>query len=176
MFTRQHIRTCNATRRALTAFLAVLCICSASAFAEKMNSTIQEAIYDFEMKGETAEAIRLLEKVSTQGDKEDRENAFFSSVKSGNFRTTKRRPTSTISRASIRPAKRTVPTGCQNARPPPAAQTTSSSRTSSPYAPPSQRYSGTRPPTCCSRAEPSRRCLPIPSSTSVRESRQGPTF
>ena len=77
MFTRQHIRTCNATRRALTAFLAVLCICSASAFAEKMNSAIQEAIYDFEMKGETAEAIRLLEKVSTQGDKEDRENAFF---------------------------------------------------------------------------------------------------
>ena len=77
MFTRLHIRTCNATRRALTAFLAVFCICSASAFAEKMNSTIQEAIYDFEMKGETAEAIRLLEKVSTQGDKEDRENAFF---------------------------------------------------------------------------------------------------
>ena len=75
MFTRQDTRI--AKRKAFIAFLAVFCICSASAFAEKMNALIQEAIYDFEMKGETAEAIRLLEKVSTQGDKEDRENAFF---------------------------------------------------------------------------------------------------
>ena len=64
-------------RRALAAFLAVLFICSANAVAEKMNAQIQEAIYDFEMKGETAEAVRLLEKISREGDKEDRENAFF---------------------------------------------------------------------------------------------------
>ena len=58
MFTRQDTRI--AKRKAFIAFLAVFCICSASAFAEKMNALIQEAIYDFEMKGETAEAIRLL--------------------------------------------------------------------------------------------------------------------
>lgn len=77
MFIRQHAHICSTTRKAFLAFLAVFCICSSSAFAEKMNALIQEAIYNFEMKGETAEAIRLLEKVSTQGDKEDRENAFF---------------------------------------------------------------------------------------------------
>ena len=31
------------------------------AFAEKMETTIQEAIYIFEMKGESAEAIKMLE-------------------------------------------------------------------------------------------------------------------
>lgn len=57
--------------------LALLSLCGVFAHAEKMNSTIQEAIYEFEMKGETAKATRLLEKVSTQGDREDREKAFF---------------------------------------------------------------------------------------------------
>ncbi|MCF0215876.1 MAG: hypothetical protein HUK21_05335 [Fibrobacteraceae bacterium] len=46
-------------------------------FADKMASTIQEAIYLFEMKGEYAEAIRLLEKASENGDKKDKESAFF---------------------------------------------------------------------------------------------------
>ena len=77
MFTRQ-----QKIRSAITAWkaksvLAILCLCGVFAHAEKMNSTIQEAIYEFEMKGETAKAIRLLEKVTTQGDREDRENAFF---------------------------------------------------------------------------------------------------
>ena len=73
---QQKTRIALAARKA-TSVLALLCLCGTFAHAEKMNSTIQEAIYEFEMKGETAKAIRLLEKVSTQGDREDRENAFF---------------------------------------------------------------------------------------------------
>ena len=73
---QQKTRIALAARKA-TSVLALLCLCGSFAHAEKMNSTIQEAIYEFEMKGETAKAIRLLEKVTTQGDREDRENAFF---------------------------------------------------------------------------------------------------
>ena len=73
---QQKTRIALAARKA-TSVLALLCLCGTFAHAEKMNSTIQEAIYEFEMKGETAKAIRLLEKVTTQGDREDRENAFF---------------------------------------------------------------------------------------------------
>ena len=73
---QQKTRIALAARKA-TSVLALLCLCVTFAHAEKMNSTIQEAIYEFEMKGETAKAIRLLEKVTTQGDREDRENAFF---------------------------------------------------------------------------------------------------
>ena len=42
-----------------------------------MSSQLQEAIYLFEMKGEVDEAIRLLEKISRQGDSDDKETAFF---------------------------------------------------------------------------------------------------
>ena len=77
MFNALRTYALAATRKVSTTFLALLCICSAGAHAEKMNSLLQEAIYNFEMKGNTAEAIRMLEKVSTQGDREDRENAFF---------------------------------------------------------------------------------------------------
>ena len=42
-----------------------------------MASQLQEAIYLFEMKGEVDDAIRLLEKISRQGDEEDKESAFF---------------------------------------------------------------------------------------------------
>lgn len=50
---------------------------TSSSFAELMESTIQEAIYMFEMKGEKAEAIRLLEKAANNGDKDDKEQAYF---------------------------------------------------------------------------------------------------
>ena len=42
-----------------------------------MASQLQEAIYLFEMKGEVGESIRLLEKISRQGDNDDKESAFF---------------------------------------------------------------------------------------------------
>ena len=60
--------------------LAVLTLCSlfsSQAFASKMASQLQEAIYLFEMKGEVDESIRLLEKISRQGDADDKESAFF---------------------------------------------------------------------------------------------------
>ena len=50
---------------------------SSQASASKMASQLQEAIYLFEMKGEVDEAIRLLEKISRQGDTDDKESAFF---------------------------------------------------------------------------------------------------
>jgi outer membrane protein assembly factor BamB len=49
----------------------------AQAHASKMASQLQEAIYLFEMKGEVDDAIRLLEKISRQGDDDDKEAAFF---------------------------------------------------------------------------------------------------
>ena len=45
--------------------------------AEKMETAIQEAIYIFEMKGETSEAIKILEDASINGDEDDKEKAFF---------------------------------------------------------------------------------------------------
>ena len=77
MFIRHQKKMAASASWKAKSVLALLCLCCVFAHAEKMNSTIQEAIYEFEMKGETAKAIRLLEKVSTQGDREDRENAFF---------------------------------------------------------------------------------------------------
>ncbi len=60
--------------------LTILALCSlfsSHAFASKMASQLQEAIYLFEMKGEVDESIRLLEKISRQGDNDDKESAFF---------------------------------------------------------------------------------------------------
>lgn len=72
-----HTTAIKAWMQGLSKFLAVLCVCSVGAHAEKMNAAIQEAIYRFEMKGETADAIRILEKVANEGDRDDRENAYF---------------------------------------------------------------------------------------------------
>ena len=63
-----------------TWIVAVLALCSlfsSQAIASKMASQLQEAIYLFEMKGEVDDAIRLLEKISRQGDADDKESAFF---------------------------------------------------------------------------------------------------
>ena len=60
--------------------LTILALCSlfsSQALASKMASQLQEAIYLFEMKGEVDESIRLLEKISRQGDADDKEAAFF---------------------------------------------------------------------------------------------------
>lgn len=58
--------------------MAVFCLClAANVSAGSQESAIQEAIYLFEMKGENSEAIRILEKVANNGDKEDREQAYF---------------------------------------------------------------------------------------------------
>ncbi|MBR4785101.1 MAG: hypothetical protein IK012_07600 [Fibrobacter sp.] len=77
MFIRHQNKNAASASWKAKSVLALLCLCSIFAHAEKMNSTIQEAIYEFEMKGETAKATRLLEKVTTQGDREDKEKAFF---------------------------------------------------------------------------------------------------
>ena len=61
----------------ILAILAICTIFSAQALASKMATQLQEAIYLFEMKGEVDDAIRLLEKVSRQGDADDKESAFF---------------------------------------------------------------------------------------------------
>ena len=57
--------------------LALCSLFSSQAHASKMASQLQEAIYLFEMKGEVDDAIRLLEKISRQGDTDDKESAFF---------------------------------------------------------------------------------------------------
>lgn len=46
-------------------------------FAGSQETSLQEAIYLFEMKGENAEAIRILENIANNGDKDDREQAYF---------------------------------------------------------------------------------------------------
>ena len=64
-------------RAAATASLALLCVFGGKAHASTMAYSLQEAIYLFEMKGETAEAIRILKDVSEKGDREDKEQAHF---------------------------------------------------------------------------------------------------
>lgn len=49
----------------------------ASSQARKMEATIQEAIYLFEMKGDFNEAVKLLEKAAKDGDENDQEQAYF---------------------------------------------------------------------------------------------------
>ncbi|MBO7412694.1 MAG: hypothetical protein J6U20_03395 [Fibrobacter sp.] len=63
-------------RTAVTAG-AFLALCCGNSFADRMASDIQEAIYNFEMKGNVNEAVRILEKVSKQGDKDDQREANF---------------------------------------------------------------------------------------------------
>lgn len=63
-------------RTAVTAG-AFLALCCGNSFADRMASDIQAAIYNFEMKGNVNEAVRILEKVSKQGDKEDQQEANF---------------------------------------------------------------------------------------------------
>ena len=77
MFNLRQKRPASPVARTALFVLVCLGVYCGNAFAEKMNSTIQEAIYEFEMKGETAKATRLLETVGKQGDREDREKAFF---------------------------------------------------------------------------------------------------
>ena len=55
--------------------LVWLCGLLSFTFAEKMESSIQEALYRFEMKGEFQKAISILEKVVSEGDAEDKEQA-----------------------------------------------------------------------------------------------------
>jgi len=61
-----------------TAIMLVwLCGLASFASAEKMESSIQEALYRFEMKGEFQKAIGILEKVVSEGDAADQEQASF---------------------------------------------------------------------------------------------------
>ncbi len=75
MFSAKDIAA-RAVHQAL-AYLMVVLLLSATAFAEKMESTIQEAIYLFEMKGDFSGAVSLLEKVAQNGDENDKGKAFF---------------------------------------------------------------------------------------------------
>ncbi|MCF0223866.1 MAG: hypothetical protein HUK20_06320 [Fibrobacter sp.] len=56
---------------------AIVMSAAGVSYAGKMEASIQEAIYLFEMKGEYAEAISILEKVTNHGDSYDRESAYF---------------------------------------------------------------------------------------------------
>lgn len=58
-------------------WIVLLCVLSGNAVASKMDYSLQEALYLFEMKGEISEAIRILEEVSEKGDAEDKEEAYF---------------------------------------------------------------------------------------------------
>ena len=61
-----------------TAIMLVwLCGLLSFTFAEKMESSIQDALYRFEMKGEYKKAIGILENVISEGDSEDKEQASF---------------------------------------------------------------------------------------------------
>ena len=61
-----------------TAFMLVwLCGLVVSVSAKKMETSIQEALYRFEMKGEFQKAINILENVVSEGDLEDQEQASF---------------------------------------------------------------------------------------------------
>ncbi len=57
--------------------LVWLCGLVSFTFAEKMETSIQEALYLFEMKGETSEAIKMLENAAMKGDEDDKEKAYF---------------------------------------------------------------------------------------------------
>jgi len=71
---RHHLSAFLRTALSAGAFFA---LCCGEAFADRMASDIQEAIYNFEMKGNVNEAVRILEKVSKQGDREDQQEANF---------------------------------------------------------------------------------------------------
>lgn len=58
-------------------FLVSLFLICSLATAGKMSYTLQEALYTFEMKGESVKAIKLLEKVIEQGDVDDIAEATF---------------------------------------------------------------------------------------------------
>ncbi len=68
------LKTCSRTLRAA---LSLVWFFGVFANAEKMESSIQEALYLFEMKGETSEAIKILENAAMQGDEDDKEQAYF---------------------------------------------------------------------------------------------------
>ena len=63
----------------LRAALSLVWFCGvfSSVFAEKMETQIQEAIYLFEMKGESSKATKMLEEAANHGDEEDKEKAYF---------------------------------------------------------------------------------------------------
>ncbi|MCF0225424.1 MAG: hypothetical protein HUK20_14250 [Fibrobacter sp.] len=63
--------------RQVIAYLAFLSLLPTATFAEKMESSIQEAIYLFEMKGNFSEATSILEKVAKEGDESDKGKAYF---------------------------------------------------------------------------------------------------
>ena len=71
------LRKMNSFRTAAKTLLVLVCALCSSTFAGKMAYSLQEAIYLFEMKGETDEAVRILEKIANTGDAEDKEDALF---------------------------------------------------------------------------------------------------
>lgn len=71
------LRKSNPFKTAAKSLLVLVCALCSSTFAGKMAYSLQEAIYLFEMKGETDEAVRILEKIANTGDAEDKEDALF---------------------------------------------------------------------------------------------------
>lgn len=59
-----------------TLFFCVIALCSA-ALASRMDLELYEAIYQFELKGNFADAQDLLSRISLEGDDEDKSKAFF---------------------------------------------------------------------------------------------------
>lgn len=64
-------------RNQVITVLVYVLLCLGTALASKMDASIQEAIYLFEMKGDFVNATSLLEKVAKDGDQNDKEQAYF---------------------------------------------------------------------------------------------------
>lgn len=75
MFNQKHIAAYPIYQIIFVLVSALLCL--GHAYASKMDATIQEAVYLFEMKGDMATATSLLEKVAKDGDQSDKEQANF---------------------------------------------------------------------------------------------------
>ena len=61
----------------LSTFLLYACALSSIAFASRMDIELYEAVYQFELKGNFAEAQDMLSRISIEGDDEDKSKAFF---------------------------------------------------------------------------------------------------
>ncbi|MDY6370664.1 MAG: hypothetical protein SPL20_12625, partial [Fibrobacter sp.] len=61
----------------LSTFLFFACALSSIAFASRMDIELYEAVYQFELKGNFAEAQDMLSRISIEGDDEDKSKAFF---------------------------------------------------------------------------------------------------
>jgi hypothetical protein len=105
-----------------TAFTAVafLALCSASVFADRMASDIQEAIYNFEMKGNVNEAVRISKKFPDKAIRTTSAKPTSSSEKSTNCLAAKIARTTITDKACARQRRLAKRTGLPQGQPPQA--------------------------------------------------------